>query len=105
MQKLPGIGESAAGLSWNQPPSQEQTANQPVGFAVQDLDYGSRIGSSSPMYGVSQKCRAALKTLRHRNRQRFFSLSSRFDSRGQALKVPSVSVKHGSDNRVHPVDV
>lgn len=76
-----------------------------IEFGLQDLDYGSRIGSSSPMYGVSQKCRAALKTLRHRNRQRFFSLSGHFDSRGQALKVPSVSVKHGSDNRVHPVDV
>ncbi|KAL3159729.1 hypothetical protein ABBQ38_010135 [Trebouxia sp. C0009 RCD-2024] len=69
----------------------------------EDLDYGSRIGSSSPMYGVSQKCRMALKTLRHRNRQRFFSLSGHSDSRAQPLKMPSVSVKHGSDNRVHPV--
>ena len=83
----------------------DHKANQPNNTGLQDLDYGSRIGSSSPMYGVSQKCRAALKTLRHRNRRRFFSLSGRSDSRGQALKVPSVSVKHGSDNRVHPVDV
>ena len=69
---------------------------------MQDLDYGSRIGSSSPMYGVSQKCRAALKSLRHRNRQRFFHLSGRLDSRAQAVKSPSISVKHSSDNRVHP---
>ena len=70
---------------------------------MQDLDYGSRIGSSSPMYGVSQKCRMALKTLRARDRQRFFHLPGRFDSRAQAVKSPAVSGKHGSDNRVHPV--
>ena len=70
---------------------------------VQDLDYGSRIGSSSPMYGVSQKCRMALKTLRSRNRQRFFHLAGRFDSRAQAVKSPVMSGKHHSDNQVHPI--
>lgn len=78
-------------------------AGQDKQHALQDLDYGSRIGSSSPMYAVSQKCRMALKTLRHRNRQRFFSLSGHSDSRAQPLKMPSLSVKHGSDNRVHPI--
>lgn len=55
------------------------------------------------MYGVAQKCRMALKTLRSRNRQRFFHLPGRFDSRAQAVKSPAASVKHGSDNRVHPI--
>jgi len=72
-------------------------------ICVQDLDYGSRIGSSSPMYGVSQKCRMALKTLRSRNRQRFFHLPGRFDSRAQAVKSPVMSGKHGPDNRIHPI--
>ncbi|KAL0052814.1 hypothetical protein WJX82_008196 [Trebouxia sp. C0006] len=69
----------------------------------EDLDYGSRIGSSSPMYGVSQKCRMALKTLRSRNRQRFFHLPGRFDSRAQAVKSPVMSGKHAADNRIHPI--
>lgn len=70
---------------------------------MQDLDYGSRIGSSSPMYGVAQKCRMALKTLRQRQRQRFFHLPGRFDGSAQAVKTPPASARIASDNRIHPV--
>lgn len=71
-------------------------------LGLQDLDYGSRIGSSSPMYDVARTCKTAMKILRHRSRQRFFFSKGKGSSLGPLLSASLANGGRPARNQVQP---
>ena len=69
---------------------------------LQDLDYGSRIGSSSPMYDVARTCKTAMKILRHRSRQRLFFSKGKSSSLGPLLSASLANGGRPARNQVQP---